>query len=146
MEILVALVVLVLAFAFLGYPLYAARPRAWASPSSGLADLIAQRDGIYATLRDLDLDYQLGKLDDGDYRERREKQVARAAGVLKQLDAWRDQSPNAAGDEELEREIAAFRQVKPSADGSDRARYCSNCGHPAGTDDRFCGKCGHALS
>ena len=146
MEILVALVILLLAFVVMGYPLYAARPRAWASPSSGLGDLIAQRDGIYATLRDLDLDYQLGKLDDADYRERREKHLARAAGVLKRLDVWRDQSPNAVGDAELEREIAAFRQVKPSANGNGRSRYCSNCGHPAGSDDRFCGKCGHALS
>ena len=92
MEILIAIFVLIAAFVVLGYPLYAARPRAWSSPSSGLGDLFAQRDGIYATLRDLDQDYQLGKLDDADYKTRRERQLARAAVVLKELDAWRERS------------------------------------------------------
>lgn len=48
--------------------------------------LIAQRDAIYATIRDLDFDYRTGKLTDEDYRTQREAWVARGVDVLKALD------------------------------------------------------------
>ncbi len=49
--------------------------------------LIAQRDAIYATIRDLDFDYRTGKLTDEDYHAQREAWMARGVDVLKALDA-----------------------------------------------------------
>jgi hypothetical protein len=115
MEIVLALVLLLAAFGVLAYPLYQARPRVQFATAGTLNDLLAQRDGIYATLRDLDLDYQLGKLDAGDYLARRERYLARAAVVIQQLDALRgEDSTHRNLSDEIEREVAALRGRIPN--------------------------------
>jgi hypothetical protein len=113
MDFLLALILLAAVMAVLAYPIIQTRPRAVLSTGNALNELLAQRDGLYATLRDLDLDYELGKLDGGDYQARRERYVARAALVLQQLDALRSTSTreNSLSDE-IEREVAALRRPK----------------------------------
>jgi hypothetical protein len=51
------------------------------------ARLIEERNAIYATIRDLDFDYQTGKLPGDEYAARRHQLVARGVEALKQLDA-----------------------------------------------------------
>ncbi len=55
--------------------------------SPALESLVEQRDAIYAALRDLDFDYETGKLTDEDYHTQREVWVQRGVNVLKALDA-----------------------------------------------------------
>ncbi len=120
-EILVAIVLLAAVFAVLAYPLYQSRPQLEFANAGTLNDLLAQRDGVYATLRDLDLDYQLGKLDAADYQARRERYLARASVLLQQLDALRgaDAAHRDLSDE-IEREVAVLRRQTASS-GSQRA-------------------------
>ncbi len=155
MELILAAVLLAIVMAVLAYPLYAARPRMRLATDGTLGDLVAQRDGVYATLRDLELDYQLGKLDEADYRSLREKNLARAALLLQQLDARRGTNADRqAQSDEIEREVAALRQnssLKTSAPVNGNgagsvAGYCTRCGRPYQQGDRFCGKCGHAFA
>src|SRR5919206_5369439 len=87
MDIFLAIVLLFVVLTILAYPLYRSRPAAALTRTSALDDLQAERDGLYATMRDLDQDYQLGKLDEADYPALREKHLARAAQVLRMLDA-----------------------------------------------------------
>jgi zinc ribbon protein len=145
MDILLGLLLLAAVLAVLAYPLYQARSGAVASAGGALNDLLAQRDGLYATLRDLDLDYELGKLDLGDYSARREKYIARASGVLQQLDLVRGTNGEESSlSDEIEREVAALR--RPPAGRDDRSTLaCPNCGRVYNEGDRFCGRCGHAL-
>ncbi len=111
MDVILALLVLAAAVTALGYPLYQARSRSIPAPAGRLADLLAQRDGIYAMLRDLDLDYELGKLDAADYQARREKYLGRAVVILQQLDAQRGLAPgNADASAEIDREVAVLRK------------------------------------
>jgi len=72
MDFVIALVVLAITLAALAYPLYRARPQSATLNVSTLDDLLAQRDGLYATLRDLEADRQLGKLDEADYAAARQ--------------------------------------------------------------------------
>ncbi len=146
MDLILPSILLIAVFAALGYPLYAARPRMRLSGGSPIGELLAQRDGLYATLRDLDLDFQLGKLDEADYRGLREKYLSRAAAVLHEIDAFRSNGGGASLDDELEREIAALRRSTAEKGGAAGPRVCSNCGRPFQDGDRFCGKCGQALS
>ncbi len=172
MDILLAFLLLAAVLAVLAYPLYQSRPRAALSVGGALSDLLAQRDGLYATLRDLDLDYELGKLDSEDYNARREKYLSRAALVLKQLDTVRGaDGPENALSDDIEREVAALRRqsteskTPPSTDhieprspsprvpsrvlkaGSVRsAPTCPNCGRAYNEGDRFCALCGHTLT
>ncbi|MGB8645944.1 MAG: zinc ribbon domain-containing protein [Anaerolineae bacterium] len=144
MEVILAAVLLALVFAALAYPLYAGRVRVQFAGGNTLDELTAQRDGIYAMLRDVDQDYQLGKLDDVDYRERREKYLAQATGVLQQLDAQRKSGPVSVESDEIEREVAALRRPRHDTQTA-AAAFCRNCGRPVKPGDRFCAKCGHGL-
>ncbi|MGE5139755.1 MAG: hypothetical protein ACM3JD_09850 [Rudaea sp.] len=146
MDLILAGILLIGVFAALGYPLYRARPRVRVSGGSPLGDLLAQRDGLYATLRDLDLDFQLGKLDEADYRGLREKYLSRAATVLHEIDAFRSNSKRSALDDGIEREVAALRRTSAGNGRPAGERVCSNCGRPFQNGDLFCGKCGQALS
>ncbi len=147
MDLVLAATLLALVFAVLAYPLYTARPRTPAPSANALGDLQAQRDGVYATLRDLDQDYQLGKLDAADYTARRDKYMARAAALLRQLDALGNENGGPRDqDAELEREIAALRRHKADATAAPTPnRVCAKCGRAYNEGDRFCAKCGQSL-
>jgi hypothetical protein len=145
MEILIGLLLLAAVLAVLGYPLYQSHPRAVMGTGGALNDLKAQRDGLYATLRDLDLDFELGKLERADYSARREKYLARAALVLQQLDLAPDTNQGSSSlSDEIEREIAALRRPL-NGQTSGTALACPSCGRVYNAGDRFCGRCGHSL-
>ncbi len=167
MEFVLAVLVLALALVVLAYPLYRVRAQSLAVRGSTLDDLLAQRDGVYATLRDLDLDKQLGKLDDTDYNALREKYMAHATQILQELDVLRGEGSSAQAGNEIEAEVAALRKQAPtkakkSADskpvvaavkgskpvkaGEDAELFCPNCGRKHNAGDKFCARCGHALS
>lgn len=157
MDIAVALLVLIAALAILAYPLYLSRPRPAVFSVSTLDDVIARRDGTYATLRDLELDHELGKLDDRDYKALRESYLVQASDILRELDALRGEGVNASAGDEIEEEIAALRrqpaeaksmplEVKPTPTaGSETVLECPNCGRAYSRGDRFCARCGKAL-
>ncbi len=54
--------------------------------SPALDSLVEQREAIYAALRDLDFDYETGKLTEEDYHAQREVWVRRGVNTLKALD------------------------------------------------------------
>lgn len=156
MDFLFAILILALALAALAYPLYRARTQPIAVNASTLDDLLAQRDGVYATLRDLDTDRQLGKLDTADYTALREKYMARAADIMRELDTLRGEGDGKAASEEIEQEVAALRKRSPVVAKKPQAKkeiapetekmFCTNCGRAYTPGDKFCAKCGHALS
>ncbi len=170
MEFLLAILVLVAALAVLAYPLYRSRTQTVSVSAATLDDLLAQREGVYATLRDLELDRQLGKLDEADYKSLREKYMGRAAEILQDLDTLRGEGKGAAASAEIEKEVAALR--RRTEDGRrqtddrrplmERERNkskspssvirplsqlrCPNCGRAYHAGDKFCAQCGRALS
>ncbi len=91
--ILVLMVVLLMAGAYIAQPLIAgnvgpAGQRRKQSTGSlrRRADLLAERNRIYAALRDLDFDYQTGKVADEDYAAQRRPLVTQGVEVLQQID------------------------------------------------------------
>jgi len=121
MEIVVALIGLTMAVivaAYVAAP-FTARSRVIAVPEESLRErLQAERTRVLTALRDLDFDFQTGKLGEADYRAAREKYAARGVEILKELDALGDdrQSPAAVTDE-IEVAVQARRAAKavPSA-------------------------------
>ncbi len=153
MDILLAVVILAAALAALAYPVYLRKTRVPLAPPGTLGDLLAQREGIYASLRDLELDYEMGKFDAADYTAHREKYLSRAAAVLQRLDALTGAEQNdPERSQDIERRVAEVR-ARRKADASRRgtgprssvAGYCPNCGRAFHSGDHFCRKCGHAL-
>jgi ribosomal protein L32 len=90
MDIVVALVGLAIAMIVVVYitqPLIIKTRVKTAGQESPRDKLLAERDALYTTIRDLDLDFQTGKLVEADYRVIRETYTARGVEILKELDA-----------------------------------------------------------
>ena len=123
----IALSLAVLAAIFIGYPLYQSRNRQVAFDlNHKLEDFEARKTEIYAAIKDIDFDYQMGKLSDEDYQEMRQKYKAEAVELLKRTDAMR-------------RGRSKRRKSKGVKAGMS---FCSNCGASIGKNDRFCSECG----
>ncbi len=110
-----ALVVVVLVV--IAYPLVNGARSDAASTPNALDSLIAQRDSAYDALRDLDFDFQMGKLSQGDYTALRDKYMGRAALALQQIDAALGADGAAA---RIEEEVARLRQLRAGAARADR--------------------------
>lgn len=154
LEFVIAAVLLILVLSALAYPLVRARRRevfAWGGAET-LDDLLAQRDGLYASLRDLDQDLALGKLDTPDYERLKSRYMTRAAETLSRLDTIQVETQRT--DDELnksiESQVLAMRgkakaRPRSSADTSHAAGLCRNCGAPFQAGDKFCGRCGEPV-
>ena len=175
MEIVVAFIgmaIAVVVIAYVAQPLLV-RARRLASEDSLSDKLLAERDSIYTAIRDLDFDFQTGKLLEADYRVMRDKYAARGVEILRELDALgsadrglqaADRPPAARGADEIEAAVLARRKAKPvevasaedEIEATVRARRrlksetrlptCLKCGHPIDAADRFCAKCGAPLT
>jgi len=113
--------------------------------------LQSQKNRIIDAIREIDMDYETGKLSDEDYGLLRSRYTAAAAEVLRRIDdeettrvevaaAGEDEAPEGVGsvDDEVEREIAARKTVLEGAG-------CPECGAERRPGDAFCGKCGADL-
>ncbi len=126
MEFVLVAIVLAAVFGIIAYPIINP-PRTEKTESDALDTLLVQRDSAYQAIRDLDFDYQLGKLSTTDYNSLRERYKARAASALQEIDAMQAAPTNRAG--------LALEQ----------ALRCRNCKTPYELGDKFCRKCGNKL-
>ncbi len=127
---LVAIALAILAAVYIGYPFYQARFRPFRFEANHRAeDLETRKAEIYAAIKDIEFDYQMGKLSEEDYTQLRNQYKAEAVQILKQLDA------------------IAGAGVKPGKrkKAASAAAFCSNCGAPVRKSDRFCTECGASL-
>ncbi len=76
------------------WPFMMAQAKDKRSNNSELEVLVEQRDAIYTAIRDLDFDYETGKLEDDDYHLQRETWVQRGVEVLKALDVLQPAAGN----------------------------------------------------
>jgi hypothetical protein len=118
-----------------------------------LRELVAAKETLYATLKELDFDRVAGKLSEEDFRQLEARYRARAIEVLKAIDALKGE---ARGEDEelaeaLEREILGLRrklQATPPPTPREPApepRFCPHCGGPVSSLDNFCSRCGAPL-
>jgi hypothetical protein len=118
------------------------------SGGSGLYDsLLAEKERLYASIEDLDLDLELSKISPEEHAQGREELLIQAAKVLERLDAHpyssqKKQAPSVQSEgDELDKMIAERRrQIKSSQE-----KVCSQCNLPVGEGDQFCSHCGGKL-
>lgn|SRR5574341_1015350 len=159
---LVTLAAVLFVVAYIVQPFFSERRAAGASSAGRSAaallrqqaDLLNRRNELYAALRELDFDYQTGKVAEDDYGQQRYGLVAQGVELLQQLDGL---PPLVAGPEAdpVEAAIRAVRSgqtvpVGVAAVGEVAARgeaagFCPQCGSRVFEGDRFCGSCGAAL-
>jgi len=131
---MIDILLFVVALAALAYTLlpFVWHGRTYAKVNLGAEDLFIAKERIYANIKDLDLDHEMGKIGDADYHAMRDHQKQEAAEVIEQIDHLHGSGNRAA----LEREIAQHR----SAD----AATCRKCGGSLTAGARFCPACGQA--
>lgn len=125
---------------FIARPFY----RHLALPAAGRGvgerqSLLGQKAAIFAAIREIDTDVQMGKLELADHRTLRQQYLAEGVIVSRALDAL------PAGDEidaTIEADVARWSQGEHLA--SDGA-FCPSCGGSTDPDDKFCAKCGAQL-
>jgi hypothetical protein len=136
-----------------------------------ISTLLAERDQVIATLQELEIDYNLGKIPSENYPTQRTVLLQHGADILRKIDSFQ-LSPNPATseaavsmrhpspdtghnsvkkngpavspvpDDELEQLIANRRRTMQGKAGG----FCPKCGRPVQVSDRFCPKCGATLS
>lgn len=70
------------------------------------ADLMEEKQSVYRSILDLEMDHDMGKIDEDDYRQLRQQSKAEALGILHQLGTEDSAEADAAT---LEDEIRAAR-------------------------------------
>jgi hypothetical protein len=92
------------------------------------------------SIKELEFDRAMGKLSDADWQEMSSRLRARAARLMRQLDA------GAGYRERIERDLAKRLEKTPDAQPKSSAeRVCAACETPNDADARFCKSCGAKL-
>lgn len=131
MELTIAVVLAVAAAIFIGYPFYQSRKQKFSFESNHRAEELENRKAeIYAAIKDIEFDYQMGKLSEEDYLELREQYKSQAVDLLKKIDV-----------EEQGKQRRMGKKVKAA-----EIKFCVDCGMPVLGGDRFCTNCGTRLA
>lgn len=135
----------VFVIAFLVFPFYQKGFSKTTSVDLRKSTLLAERDRILDALAELEMDYQMGKVEDSFYKPLRQSLVSRGADVLRNLDEYQvhiDVDVKIK-DDPLEKMIVA--RWKDRENKKDKGGYCHNCGEPIQKGNRFCSNCGTDL-
>ena len=135
MTIFVALVLTVLTFAFIAYPLLRQKLRTADSvEDEKLQELYSKRDTAYSMLKELEFDLKSGNLTEEDYRDLETRYKRKAVSILRGIDNLKQ---DVSVDDKIEKQVLALRQEK--------GRFCPQCGARSKDGDRFCSSCGANL-
>jgi len=164
--ILLTLGVIIIVGLYLYAPLLERRAQRVTEEEHELSSLMAERDRVINSLQELDFDFQLGKVPEGDYPTQRANLLQRGADILRQIDSFAPQAGSEQDTEaRLEKAIAARRAdasvKRPEITDDDlesiivarrkehkdkSAGFCPKCGKPVLASDRFCPSCGKSLT
>lgn len=115
-----------------------------------LTQLHADRDRLRAQLRELDMDFETGKLANDEYeklRARRLQQIEATTRAIRDVGPAGEEvldeasAPSDALDAQVERRIAERRRLLEELE----RRTCPGCGTAIDPNDRFCRRCGADL-
>ena len=111
-------------------------------PVSPVQHLEDRKRAIYDNLRDLQFEYRLGKLSDGDYQQTKQALQRELAGVLAEIEETVKRlglTPVRVG----AKEQAPKTMAKPVAQ---RTTVCPHCGAKFPQTLKYCGECGRAIA
>jgi hypothetical protein len=109
-----------------------------------------ERDKLLAlrAIKELEFDRAMGKLSDEDFREMSGRLRAKAARLMRQLDAgagYRDQIERDLAKKMNDRSAKASAEREPRSTMSAGERVCTSCNAANDEDARFCKSCGAKL-
>lgn len=144
--LLLAVLLAALAVGFVILPLVRPGRRVLVDEEGPLADLILRKESVLQSIKELEFDFQTGKLSKEDYQRLDQRLRQQAIALLRQIE---QAMPAAAGlEEQLEAAIRRRRQVtdRPIVVAEDTEMMaCPRCNSAVRATDNFCPKCGFAL-
>ncbi len=110
MTVFVAVVLTVLTFAFVVFPLFRQRKSSGGSiEHEKLQELHSKRDTAYSMLKELEFDRQSGILTDEDYRDLEARYKGKAISILRDIDGL---GKSTEVEEEIEKQVLELRRDK----------------------------------
>jgi hypothetical protein len=117
-------------------------------PKDIMQALRDKKNSAYATIRELEFDLRMGKLDEEDFQILKRQYAREAVGYMKEMDKL--ESPQATlskpvdtvSEEEVEQGVAKIRNHEST---ERKYIYCPSCGEKAEAESRFCAACGSNL-
>lgn len=106
-----------------------------------LGDLKRRRLVVYENIKDLEFEFQAGKIARDDYQSLRENYLAEAAELMV---ASQEAERVSAQDALIEREVAARRARRKPEQADDYT--CPKCGFENPLPVKFCGECGARIT
>jgi hypothetical protein len=106
-----------------------------------LTDLKRRRLVVYENLKDLEFEYQAGKVAAQDYQGLRENYLGEAAALMA---ATQEAEQLRENDAVIEREVAARRALRKIPPPQDYV--CPHCGFENPVPVKFCGECGTRMT
>jgi hypothetical protein len=94
-------------------------------------ELQARKEQIYTAIRDIELDYRMGKLSEEDYGALREQYKNEAILVMKKIDG-------------MAAPVLAAKKTQTAR--QQHLRFCHQCGQAVAASDTFCTACGAKLA
>jgi F0F1-type ATP synthase membrane subunit b/b' len=92
-------------------------------------DLLERKETVYAAIKEIEFDYQMGKLSEEDYNSLRQQYKDEAVSILKKLDTFQSQKSHKSG----------------SKKSTAATVFCSQCGNKVVKTDKFCSSCGSKI-
>ena len=129
-----------------------------------VSELLTQKDATLFAINELESDYEIGSLSQGDYQELREKYEEKAVALIKTVDELRSErglDVVSQIDEEIEAKVANLRRARSTTEsdievrvsklrrasmGTPNSKSCPACGAQIESGARFCSRCGITLS
>ncbi len=108
-SIFLILGLLVLVGLYISRPLLEKKSVAISQEEHEISALLAERDRLLGALQELDFDFALGKIPEGEYPSQRAALVQRGADVLRRLDEMQPETARGDVEERIEMQIAARR-------------------------------------
>ncbi len=126
--------------------------------SGSLAQLRADRERLRAQLRELDMDFETGKLAQAEYekfRGRRLQQIEATTRAIREAEGTEEPEAEAAAEAaevpevpaaELDRDLEGRIAARKRALAELETPLCPGCGTTIDPDDQFCRRCGADLA
>ena len=136
--------------AFIAWPLINVTRRQNLSELDVFFELSLRRDAALKAVKDLEFDFQTGKISAEDFPAYDRLARQQAIFAIKAVDDYLSaHSPSGSVSSELEdafeAEIASYRK-QTSSIKNDAFKFCPQCGQPIVPTDRYCRACGVALN
>jgi len=101
-------------------------------------ELLEQKDNIYKAIKEIEFDFEMGKLSEDDFHELRQQYKQQAVSVLKRLDQMQKTK---VGSREILSKGAKSRKGKQRS----KVQFCWVCGTGLAHQDKYCPSCGTNL-